>query len=357
MRTRIRTGIVAAVGALLLAFAGSASAAIAPKFIVVAPPHVGQGAVSITADLNQNDDAVAKVTMYVPLGYQLNAPNVGQKVGDVTARARAADLGNAILPLTGTIMAVDPASVAAQSAQCDDVVHAATWVMNLTAAGQTLQIPMFIDATTGAEAALAVYKIVVCLPPPDLPAGTPGRATFGAKLVFAQFDVNALANPPATGDYRWRSLWTPYTPGTGTPNAAATVEAQSLVRLPSQVTLRAKKVKVHKKGKVRTLVALSGRLSRNFVGAPGVRVSLQDGKSKKTLYRLKAVFTKKDGSFVKKLYVAKKSWFMAEVQTPLQALGAAGCQASFGPAVKCVSAFVGPQHILSQVVRVTPYRR
>ena len=224
MRTWIRTAIAAAVALCTLAFAGSAFAAITPKFIVVAPPNVGQGAVSITADLNRNDDPLAKVTMYVPTGFQLNAPPVGQKVGDVTARAQAADLGNAVLPLRGTIVAVDPATLAAQSAQCDDVAHAATWMMNLTAAGQTLQVPMYIDKTSGAEASFGLYRLVICLPPPDVPTGTPGRATFGAKLLFAQFDVNALANPPATGEYRWRSIWTPYTPApaprTGPPRSS-----------------------------------------------------------------------------------------------------------------------------------------
>jgi len=354
----MRTVIAAAAGACMLAFAGTALAAINPKFIVVAPPSSGAGpAVSITADLKETDDPVAKVQIYAPLGYQLNSPAVGTKVGDVTARARAADLGNAVLPLKGTIVAVDPSTVATQSAQCDPVTHAATWVMNLTAAGQTLQIPMFIDATSGAEAQLAVYKIVVCLPPPDVPSGTPGRAQFGAKLIFAQFDVNAFANPPANGEYRWRSLWTPYTPSTGSPNAAGTVESQSIVRLPTQVTIKATKVKVHQKGKVRTLVAISGRLSQSGKAYPAAKVSVQDGKTKKSLYRLKAVFTKKDGSYLKKLYITKPSWFMTEISMPLRELGAAGCQASFGPAVKCVSAFIGGNHIWSNVVKVTPYKR
>jgi hypothetical protein len=264
-----------------------------------------------------------------------------------------------VLRMTGTIAAVDPSTVATQSARCDDVAHAAAWLMNLpTASGQPpLQIPMFVDKTAGAEAKLAVYRIVVCLPPPDVPAGTPGRASFGARLLFAQFDLNAFANPPANGEYRWRSLWTPYIPGTGAPNVAGTVESQSLVRLPTQVTIRATKVRVRRHGKVRTLVAISGRLSESGKPYPAAKVSLQDGKTKKSLYRLKAVFTKRDGTYVKKLYITKTSWFMAEIAMPPRVLGAAGCQPSFGPAVDCVSAFVGGNHILSNIVKVTPYRR
>ena len=45
-------------------------------------------------------------------------------------------------------------------------------------------------------------KLVVCLPPPDVPAGTPGRATFGAKLFSATFGASAITQPVASGDYR-----------------------------------------------------------------------------------------------------------------------------------------------------------
>ena len=46
---------------------------------------------------------------------------------------------------------------------------------------------MYVDPVSGAAAAFASFTIQVCLPPPDVPAGTPGRATFGAKLVDAEF--------------------------------------------------------------------------------------------------------------------------------------------------------------------------
>ena len=353
----IRLSLLGAVAALALALAGSALAALNPKLIVVAPNAVGAGpAVSITAAVEKTDAPVAKVTIYAPLGYQLNAPAPGAKIGDVDATAAAADLGNAVLPLKGDIVAADPSdpALAGPSRSCDDVPHAAVWTMNLSAAGQTLTIPMFVDKAEGEEAKLTVFKIVVCLPPPDVPAGTPGRATFGASLLSARFDLDVFANPPATGEYRWRSLWTPYTPGTGKADAAATVEAQSLVRLPTQVTIKAKKVRVKKQGKVRTLVSITGRLSEHGKAIPVVKVSVQDGKTKNKLYRLKAVATNKNGVYVKKLYVTRTSWFMAEVTTPLRTLGAAACTPTFG--VPCVSAFVGGSHVLSNLIRVTPYR-
>jgi hypothetical protein len=354
MRHVLRLGVAAVAGVLALAFAGGALAALNPKFIVVSPPNTNQGATSITASVDPGGDPVAKVTMYAPLGYQLNAPDPGAKVGDVKATVQAADLGGSVLPLKGQIMATgatDPA-VAQASASCDNADHAAVWTMQLAGDGQQLAIPMFVDQTTGAEAKLSVFKIVMCLPPPDVAAGTPGRAPFGAKLLSATFDVNAFTNPPATGQYRWRSVWTPYAPKTGQVNTAGTAEAQSIVRLPTSLTLTVRKQHVLFRHERRTLVTISGRLSEAGMAIPAEQVSIQAGPSKTRLSRLKAVMTTKNGTFVKKLYLEKPRWFMAEVVLPNRVTGAAKCTASFD--VGCVSSFIGGVHVLSQVVRVTP---
>jgi hypothetical protein len=85
---------------------------------------------------------------------------------------------------------------------------------------------------------------VICLPPPDVPVGTPGRAQFGAKLLSATFAVSAITQPTASGDFRWTSLWTPYTPGKGTANAAGSVETQAIRHLPTQAKLTVTKKKV-----------------------------------------------------------------------------------------------------------------
>lgn len=356
MRYLIRMGVLAGAAAFALAFAGGALAALNPKFIVVSPPSTGAGTTSITASVQQTDDPVAKVTIYAPLGYQLNSPDAGQKIGDVKATAIAADLGGAVLPLKGQIMATSPTDpvVSQASTSCDNVGHAAVWVMQLAAAGQQLNIPIFIDQAAGTEAQLAAYKLVICLPPPDVPAGTPGRAQFGASLLSASFDMNAFANPVATGEYRWRSVWTPYTPKTGQVNAAGTVESQAVVRLPTSVTLNVHKQRLLVHGKRQTLVSITGKLTEAGQAIPAELVSVQSGKAKTKLYRLKAVMTKTDGSYVKKIRITKPIWVMTEVTLPVRVTGSAKCTASFGPAVKCVSSFVGGVHVLSRLVKVTP---
>ena len=112
------------------------------------------------------------------------------------------------------------------------------WNLHLTAAGQTLDIPLYVVAANATETASGYQaKLVVCLPPPDVPAGTPGRATFGAKLLSASFGASSITQPVASGDYRWTSLFTPYNPGKGTPNPAGTVETQSIRHIPTQIKL------------------------------------------------------------------------------------------------------------------------
>ena len=109
--------------------------------------------------------------------------------------------------------------------------------MVLTAAGQTLQVPTYLVPTSGAQAAAGPAFIAICLPPPDVPVGTPGRATFGAKVYSAELTINGVFSPVATG--AWISSWVPYTPGAGTPNAAGVVVSPAAVA-PGAVSIAAK---------------------------------------------------------------------------------------------------------------------
>jgi hypothetical protein len=69
--------------------------------------------------------------------------------------------------------------------------HTAFWILNLSASGQTLQVPAFIDdiPLTNPLSSTANTRIQICLPPPDVPAGTPGRAALGAKVVSATLNL------------------------------------------------------------------------------------------------------------------------------------------------------------------------
>ena len=295
MRRTIRVVLLLGAAFASLAFAGSAFASFAPKLVVSsATPQAagGGGPTRIGVVVNNNDDPTAKVSIYIPTGYQIATATPG-KLGDVTATAAAADLGGAVLPLTGELDAIAPtAATTAAAAQCG-VSPSQTWNLQLTAAGQTLNVPLFVAAGNAAEAGAGFQtKLVVCRPPPDVPAGTPGRATFGAKLLSATFTSSAITQPTATGDYRWTSLWTPYNPGKGTPNPAGSVEVQSLRHIPTQVSLTVTKKKVtatirkRVKGKIRkvkkvtTLVRFTAKVSENGAAPASATITTTAGGKK-----------------------------------------------------------------------------
>ena len=125
---------------------------------------------------------------------------------------RAGDLGGAIVPVPGEIDVRPPSGTALVSGvpiplsqlalSCTGTTtHTAYWVFRLTAAGNALELAAFFDMTAGAEQALGTSKITFCLPPDDVPAGTPGRSPLGIKLVDAVLTFNAgiYTNPSTAG--------------------------------------------------------------------------------------------------------------------------------------------------------------
>ncbi|HEY6054460.1 MAG TPA: hypothetical protein VIU86_11045 [Gaiellaceae bacterium] len=336
MRKTTRAVLLAAAGALALASAGSALASFSPKLWASA----GTG-VTIKVQVGAADDPTAKVSIYAPVGYQLkDPPPAGTVLGAITAQASAVDLGGAILPLTGDLVAADPAQYTGPPNNvCVPGAHAQVWILNLTAAGQTLQVPMYVDPTSGAAAAFASFTIQVCLPPPDVPVGTPGRATFGAKLLSAEFTSSAVT-PSATGGL-FHSLWTPYTPAKGTPNQAGTVEAQAKVGSPASLTLSGKKTGT-KKAKRATLTA------RLAPAAAGTTVTFLAGGKK-----VASAKTNAGGIAVASVRLLRTTSFTATATAPDADLGSAGCAATVpGSPFPCVDSTSKGSKTTSKAVRV-----
>jgi len=263
MTRTIRTLVLGLVGAFALSAAGTAFAAYTtPKLVVSDAKPVGTLTINYTQ--SATDDPPAKLTFYAPREYSpaVTRP-AGTTIGTVTAQGTAADLGGALLPLTGTVQ-VRAANgtylsggaqvpLAAWAQECTGTpAHTAFWVLILQAAGQTLELPVAVDAPAappraGVDASqFASASIQACLPPPDVPAGTPGRATFGFKLTQVAFKVNSVFTTAGSGQPLWRLLATPYTPNTGRPNPAGTVEAQSSVAFPRSLVLTRPAVKVNR---------------------------------------------------------------------------------------------------------------
>ncbi len=224
-----RLGLLAAPVVIALALASSAIAGITPLFSATTTAD----ATVVSYSQLPGDDPIAALTFFVPVDYAaLLAQPEGETVGTVTASAIAADLANTPLSLKGTIVAASAtttitsggASVALGTAATvctGTATHGAYWVLNLSAAGQTLQVPAFVDDVpiTIPLAAIANNTITICLPPPDVPVGTPGRASLGAKLVSATLSITDVFSA-APQWYTWHTRVTPYSPGTGKVNAA-----------------------------------------------------------------------------------------------------------------------------------------
>jgi hypothetical protein len=359
--TRVRSTLLALVAAGALATAGSAWASFSPKLTIGGGAATQNGSVTVSVSTAAADDPTARLSIFIPRNWQVTTGQaIGTKLGTVTGTASAADLAGATLQLAGDLDVTGP-NPAAQS-QCG-VNAVATWVMHLSAAGQTIDIPMFVATTQGSEVTIGPYKLVVCLPPPDVPTGTPGRAVFGAKLLSATLSTSAITSPGTPGEFRWTSLWTPYNPGKGTPDIAGSVETQSLVRVPTLAQISVKRTKVVRnvtvkvKGKkvtrrqVSTRVAYQTKVSESGQPLAGAKVTARAaGKVVGTGTTNAAGVV--SGTFT----LTKGSATLAVTATvPTRDLGSADCMPTSFFGVACVDATVaGSVHTAS--VKVTAYK-
>ena len=89
--------------AVALTSAGTALAAYTTPKLTIADAKPAAG-VTISYAVEATDDPTAKLTFYAPREYTAAlAQPAAQSIGTVTAQGTAADLGGALLPLTGTV--------------------------------------------------------------------------------------------------------------------------------------------------------------------------------------------------------------------------------------------------------------
>ncbi len=340
-----RLGLLAVSAVVVLVGASSAVAALTPSFSATTTAQA-----TVVAYAQQTgDDPLAAITFYVPVDYAaLLAQPEGDVVGTVSGTGIAADLANSPLQLKGNITAAAPTTTVSfagatvplstlATACTGTATHGAYWLLNLAAAGQTLQVPAYVDDVplTIPLSSIANNTITFCLPPPDVPAGTPGRAALGAKLVSATLNITDVFSA-APQWYTWHATVTPYAPGTGKANPAGTVEVQSVDRTPQQLTVSAK---LRKPGSV----AVAGRLLAGGRAVPGAAVTILAGKR-----GVAKVTTKSNGSFAIVVKASGAARFSATtVVTPRKA---ASCNAYFAPA-PCAGTWVAGFTATSAAVR------
>jgi hypothetical protein len=283
MKRRITTTLVGLMALVALVVVPSALAAYSSPKLQVTQAAT---AVTVKASLSPDDDPTAVVRILVPTGTQLTTTQApGTVLGPVHALVKALDLGGADLALDGQLVVAAPGQIpaASQTACLQGVPPMAAWAMVLSAAGQTLTVPAYL-APSGSPASPAAIQ--VCLPPPDVPASNPAKATFGAKLYSAQLTIGGVFSAVPVG--AWVSTWTPYTPGAGVPNLAGTVAAPAAVA-PGAVTLTAKKRRLG--------ATITGRVTQAGQPRGGATVSVFGGSKKTGLKRLGRASVNDNGVF------------------------------------------------------------
>ena len=294
MRASLRSAAVAGCAVVALAFGPQALASYQPQFAVVQQSYrvAGKGIVAVAVAQRASDDATAKIELFAPPGYAaaLTQP-AATTIGSVVALMQPLALGSGAkgLTLTGSVTTDAPSRWATNP--CAGGSHEAVWLLNLKLSKKPyMTVPVFVDHTTGPEAAVGPVKLQVCFAPPDIPEAA-GGAKQGVKLLSAIFTLDGVfTNPSSRGTgFVWRALFTPYLAGKGLQNPTGAREAQSVVPIPYAVTLA--RVSGAPRGRVR----LAGRLMAGGSAVVGRRVDLYNSKTDKLVAH---ATTRKGGRFV-----------------------------------------------------------
>jgi hypothetical protein len=346
MRKRTRVAVLGCAGAFALVAVGQALAAYTPKLVV----QMGDPGTTIKLSIPSTDDPTANLTFFAPAGTGANlSATAGSTIGTVEAKATAAALGGATLPLTGTVQVRAangtylsngqqvPLATAA-TACTKTATHAAFWVLVLTAAGQTLEVPLLVDPVSTAPLSTAVaYSLTICLPPSDISQAA-GGAAFGAKVIEANFTVKGVFSPTTSGDNLWRLRATPYTPGKGTPNAAATVEAQSFVES-GTVTLG---IPARRLTRLSAAFQVSGTVKSSGLSDTTATVSLARGSTASRVSVFAHPAVRPGGTYtarfaIRRLLQRAQTYVIQAAATAAQRdLATTACKATFG--VPCIGA-------------------
>jgi hypothetical protein len=346
MRRAIRLTVLACAAALALVVVALAAASYSPSMGIFQATYKpgGSGAVTVVVAQERNDDPTARIVIYVGSGYTVTLGQApGTTIGTVLADVQVLDLGPNVLPLSGPVKADTPANYV--SNPCSPGLHEAVWTLNAALPGQPANpIPVYVDHTAGPETTFSSAKMTVCFRDPNLPPGDPRRSPNGTKFLDAAFTVRGVfTNPSSAGNKLWRSIFTPYTPATGSPNVPGTREAQGIVPMPYSVS--AKRVKKARRGFFR----LAGTLNLAGRAPSGVQLLLF-AKVGKGNFRPVASTRTKRGKYVFNRRLPKRTTFYFVERPPVETNCAAPVSAA-----PCSAAIAS--NALSRVIRVAPARR
>jgi hypothetical protein len=215
--------------------------------LALAAPALAEGAFYVIADdtrlarqtgteldlsLPSEDASPAAIAIYIPDGY---GANLAQASGEVATVEATIDAHGTELRRHGSLVVADPNAYTGGA--CAPGPHAAVWLLRLFVGARTIELPVFVDATSADEAALGAYKLQICFGSTEVPEAA-GGAPLGARLRDAAVYFPRMFTNPAEPDvYAWHTLVTTYIPGTSALNPAV-VELRALAYFPSTLSVR-----------------------------------------------------------------------------------------------------------------------
>jgi hypothetical protein len=338
----VRALIFGLVSVLALASAGSALGAYNPLLLVgeTSPALGGTGSVRIFVQVRDQDDATGIVTVYSPRGYgvKLDHP-AGTELGSVITFIRVGPISNARQAVQGTVRADDPARHALNS--CAPGVHDAVWVMELTLAGTTYRLPIYVDRmTSGAEAAYASARMRACFASPYV------SAPRGVSLTYADLTLEDIfTNPDQLGIFPWNGLFVPYAPGTESLNTTLAAQSTAYIGLPGTFIVTAKR---QRRGKV-AFAAVTACLREAGQGVPGIAVRIYyGGASVFSSKRVASPRTNAGGCATTRIRIKKRMLLFVSARVGIR--GAPGCAPSLAPS--CTGASIYPPSGRFKPVRI-----
>ena len=314
-------------GLAALALAGAAFAAGPTLSVSATTSELSATASTIIRFDDTGADPTASIDVFAPAGYAIDlAQPIGATIGALDAHVSTATSTDT--RVSGLIKNANPAAYASAAAACtpDRTAHDAVWTVNLNSGGTLVgHLTLFADLATSSQAADYSGRVRACLDDP---------ATSGFRLIHATLTLNGLfANPTTAGDYRWTTILRTFSQTPAVP-----LESQTIVSLPPQLTLTRKVIRP-KRSRGRRFIRLSGAVTANGRGVPGVRVEVLAGQRSAALRRLTYATSFERGRFAAVAPLRGNTVFRARISAPLRA----------GPLSRCDSFKLQPDAICSSL--------
>jgi hypothetical protein len=345
-------------GAATASLALAASASGRTQLLVTGATELGASATTVVHLRAETSDAApSKVTIYLPSGYVANlGQTAGTQIGTVAASAQRLMLSPDAVDVSGTIVTDTPANYV--SSFCAPGPHSAIWLVHLNVQGTTVDVPVYVDRAAGNEVSFSSAKLVLCLANPYEQAVPGTRAPTGLRLVDTKLTLSAgmVTNPTLPGSFVWRAVVTPWTANGAADNAPGTIETQSIVNIPSSLSLKAKVQTKRRTQSGRTTVTnsvlLSGKLLEDLNGVAGARINFfANGKT------AGSGATGASGAFSRKTSLTRTTTLRATATVPAREAACVSPLSVAAAPAGCVAATIAGYKVGSNTVIARPRRR